>query len=233
MPGPAEILREIHRLRRFAKELETKIEQGPRSLKAQQTRQARQEEALRLAQEGVKRLKVKIREDETTHKDTLQQIAKYEKQQNTAASKKEYDAFQHEIDTARAKVRKLEDNILDAMGQSEDEAAKLPELEKAVQQVREEVARFERDSAERLAGFAEQLKQARQQIADVEATLPTDVRPQYNRLIAAKGEDALSTVNGRTCSACYTEITAQNYNDLSQGNFVLCKSCGRMLYLPE
>jgi predicted nucleic acid-binding Zn-ribbon protein len=233
MAGPAVILREIHRLRRFARDLQTKIEQGPRALKAQQARVGRQEEALRQAQDGLKRLKVTMHDKEVTLKTTLQQITKYEKQQNEAVSKKEYDTFQHEIDAARKKVRQLEDEILDAMAHTEEETPKVPELEKALAQVREEAARFEREQGERLAGYAAELAQTHQQIAEVEATLPPEVQPQYKRLVAAKGEDGLAALNGRTCSACYTDITAQNYNDLSQGNFVLCKSCGRMLYLPE
>jgi predicted nucleic acid-binding Zn-ribbon protein len=233
MSGPAAILREIHRLRRFAKDMKTKIDMGPRTMRTQQGRVTLQQDILRQAQDGLKRLKVATLEKESSHKATLQQIAKYEKQQNEAASNNEYDALQHEIDAARKKVQKLEDEILDAMGQTEEQTAKLPELEKAVQQVRDEVTRFEREQGERQAGFAEQLKQTDRQIADVEATLPVEVRPLYNRLTAAKGEDALAGVNGRTCTACYTEITAQNYNDLAQGSFVACKSCGRMLYLPE
>ena len=38
MPGPGSILREIHRLRRHIKDLEGKIESGPRQLKAQQNK---------------------------------------------------------------------------------------------------------------------------------------------------------------------------------------------------
>jgi len=67
----------------------------------------------------------------------------------------------------------------------------------------------------------------------VEATLPDDVRPLYERLLAAKGEDALAGVEERNCMACYTAITAQNYHDLKHNQFVLCKSCGRILYLAE
>jgi predicted nucleic acid-binding Zn-ribbon protein len=233
MPGPAAILREIHRLRRFAKDLQTKIEREPQSLRVQQGRVARQEELLRLAQEGLKRLKVATLEKESSLKATNQQISKYQKQQNEAASKKEYDALQHEIDATKKRVQQLEDEILDAMAQTEDQTPKIPELEKELQQVREETARFERDQGTRRAEFVEQLQQTERQIAEVEATLPAEIHPQYNRLVTAKGEDALASVNGRTCLACYTEITAQNYNDLAQGNFVMCKTCGRMLYLPE
>ena len=47
MPGPATVLREIHRLRRHAKELQDRIEQGPRMLKHQQAKAARQRQKRR------------------------------------------------------------------------------------------------------------------------------------------------------------------------------------------
>ena len=40
MPGPGLVLREIHRIRRHAKDLADKIEQAPRRLKAQQNQLA-------------------------------------------------------------------------------------------------------------------------------------------------------------------------------------------------
>jgi predicted nucleic acid-binding Zn-ribbon protein len=43
----------------------------------------------------------------------------------------------------------------------------------------------------------------------------------------------MAEVQNRTCMACYTEITAQALNNLSIGQFILCKNCGRALYLPE
>ena len=37
----------------------------------------------------------------------------------------------------------------------------------------------------------------------------------------------------RSLGLRYTAITAQSYNDLLSGRMVVCKVCGRMLYLPE
>jgi uncharacterized protein len=233
MSTPAAILREIHRLRRHAADLQARIDQGPRQTKAQHAKVARQEETLQQAHEALKKLKVTMHEKEVSLKATQQQIAKYEKQLNEAASKKEYDALKTEIAAARQKVRQLEDEILDAMGESEERTARLPEEEKALRQAKEEVLQYERDSAQRLAGYATQRDEALRQLAAVEATLPPDMRAQYDRLVAAHGADALSAVQNRTCVACYTEITAQMYNELMRGMFVPCKSCGRMLYLPE
>jgi predicted nucleic acid-binding Zn-ribbon protein len=86
---------------------------------------------------------------------------------------------------------------------------------------------------ERLAGFQAQLAEAQQQLKEKEEAIPADVCTAYQRIVAAKGPDALAPVQGRTCAACYTEITAQQYNELQQEFFVQCKSCGRILYLPE
>src|SRR5438094_267029 len=87
--------------------------------------------------------------------------------------------------------------------------------------------------AARMAALTEQLEQTLQQILEAETSLRDEVRTHYDRLVSHRGEDALSAVLKGTCSACYTGITAQSYNDLVQGQFVLCKSCGRILYLPE
>jgi predicted nucleic acid-binding Zn-ribbon protein len=233
MAGPATILREIHRLRRHAKDLQAEIERGPRLLKAQQAKVTRQEEAVRDAHDTLKRLKMSSHDKEGLLKATLQQIGKHEKQLNEAGSKKEYDALKTEIAADKKKCQELEDEILGYMAEIEERTAQLPDLEKAVQQAKAEYAEFEKNSQGRIAGLTEQLTQALGGIKDVEATLPADVRPQYDRLVAARGEDALAAVEHRTCMACYTEITAQSYNDLMLSQFVLCKSCGRTLYLPD
>jgi uncharacterized protein len=233
MAGPATILREIHRLRRHAKELQSEIERGPRLLRIQQARVNKQEEAVRDAHDTLKRLKMSSHDKEGQLKATLQQIGKHEKQLNEAGSKKEYDALKTEIAADKKKCQELEDEILGYMGEIEERTAQLPELDKAVQLVKVEYADFEKNSQGRITGLAEELNRALGAIKEVEATLPADVRPQYDRLVGARGEDAMAAVENRTCMACYTEITAQSYNDLMLSQFVFCKSCGRALYLPD
>src|ERR1051326_7621476 len=97
MAGPATILRELHRLRRHAKQLQAEIGRGPRLLQAQQAKVSRQEEVAREAQETLKRLKVTSHEKEVQLKAKQQQIVKHEKQLNEASGKKEYDALRAEI----------------------------------------------------------------------------------------------------------------------------------------
>jgi predicted nucleic acid-binding Zn-ribbon protein len=233
MSGPAAILREIHRLKRNIKDLQSEIERLPRLLKGQLAKVARQEDTSREAQDTIKHLKVKVHGDEVLLKQAQQQIAKHEKQLNEAGSKKEYDALKAEITAERKKCQELEDEILNGMMEIEERTARLPEAEKAVAQAKAEAAEYEKNAKVREANLTEQLAQAQKQLQEVEATLPEDVRPQYQRLAAARGEDALAAAQGRTCMACYTEITAQAATDLARGQFLLCKSCGRILYAQE
>ena len=233
MPGPAVILKELHRLRRHIKDLETKIEQAPKQLAVQQKKLAFQEEAFKQVQEHVKNMAIAIRDKEGSIKATQQQILKYEKQLDTAANRKEYDTLKAEIAQEKAHIIKHEDEILALMAETEDKTALLPEAEKTVQKARADFAQFDKDLQERLQRFAADKTQSQETLKTLEATLPEDIRALYDRHIAAKGMDTLAAVNGRVCSACYTEITSQMLSELKREMFMLCKNCGRMLYLES
>src|SRR5579884_3020956 len=233
MSGPAVVIREAHRLRQTAADLQERINRFPLQLKAQQARVARQEEAQRDAAETLKRLKVTVHDNEVTLKTTHGQIKKYEKQQDTAGSKKEYDALQHEIAAAREKCQRLEDDILTGMGDIEERTAKLPDLEKAVQDARAELTRWQKTAREQLTTQQADLVRTLAELKQVEANLPEKHHTVYNRIVAAKGADAFAAVDGRTCTGCGTEITAQTLNELKAQSFVVCRSCERILYLPE
>src|SRR5262245_58700144 len=112
MVGPADTLREIHRLRRHAQNLKAEIDRGPRMLKALQKKIASREDGLAQGQEAIKKIKVAIHERELEIKTAQQQIAKYEQQRSQCTSKKEYDAFNHEITDSRQKCQQIEDKIL-------------------------------------------------------------------------------------------------------------------------
>jgi uncharacterized protein len=233
MSAPAATLREIHRLHQLGRDLQNRLEQQPRLLKAQQNAVVKQEENLREAHDTIKKLKVKTLEKEATLRTVNQQIVKHEKQLNEATSKKEYDALKAEIAAGRDEVRKLEDEILDLMADTEERTAQLPGLEKSVKESKATLVQFEQNSQARVDDLAGQKQRAQQQLGEVEATLPAESRQQYDRLVKARGDDALAEVQGRTCMACHTEITAQQSNELLAGRLVFCKSCGRILYLPE
>jgi uncharacterized protein len=233
MSGPALLFREIHRLRRFARDLQDHIERHPRLLKIQQAKVARQEEIQRDNLEAIKKLKVSIGQKELNLKTNNGLIAKYQKGMDTASSMKEMDAFRSQTATAQAKCKEIEDEILTEMNEIEERTARLPELDQAVRQAHEEYARFEKAQGEKHADHVVQLQQALDQLQKIEKELPDSIRNQYERTIASMGPDGLSCARLRICEACRTQITLQTQQDLKQYAFVVCSACGRILYPAE
>ncbi|HKI31299.1 MAG TPA: hypothetical protein VKA46_05495 [Gemmataceae bacterium] len=233
MSGAIGILRELHRLRRHIKNLQDEISRVPLKIKAQQGKLARQEAALKAANEALKHVKVTVHQNEGGLKQMHLQIKKYEEQLRLISSKKEYDALQHEIADVRKKSGELEDAVLEGMTQVEEHTARVPEMEKVLKTGREELSRFETTSKERVATLTAELRKTQAELKEVEATLPHDLRPTYERLVGSMGEDALSLANNNTCSACHSGLTEQQHNDLLSGRLVTCKACGRIVYLAD
>jgi predicted nucleic acid-binding Zn-ribbon protein len=235
MAGPAPIFREIHRLRRFAEDLKEQLDRIPRQLKAHQARLAKQEQVLREGQDAVKHVKVTASDKEKSLKSQNEKIARFEKQINDVTSKKEYDALQLEIAHAKGECSRLEDEILTALMEADERAAQVPELDKAVKQARADLQKVEAETGPRKADLEAQLKETLEKLKQVEATLVLgpNQRDQYRRTMATMGADGMASVHDRICDNCHTEITVQSQFELEQEHWVVCRSCGRILYLPE
>lgn len=227
------LLREIHRLRKHIREVQSEIDRGPRVLKAHQAKLAKQEEAWKEAQESLKKLKVTVMERESQLKSATQQLARYEKQLDSVSDKKEYDAKKLEIANTRKRCSELEDEILNGLTEIDERTARLPEIEKQTQAAREEYARFEAEAKERQDRLLAELRLAEEQLRQAETQIPEKHRAQYDRLIHSYGADAFAAVQNKICQHCRTAVTLQMQTDLIKGLFTCCTSCGRVLYLPE
>lgn len=236
MANPSQTLREIHRLRRYAKSLQDKLDELPKRLDILTQRLAYQEEERRKAKEHIDKLKVKAKEDELSLQSTLDKIERFTKQLNDIISKREYDALQHEIEHAKREKDVLEDRILQTYSEIDEWTAKMPGFDQAVADAKKELEEFQARLEPRRAEFSEELEKTQKELAEVERQLPAadpHFAEQYHRLIRQRGEDAFSPVRSQSCHACYNEITTQQLHELRIGRIVLCKSCGRFLYLEE
>ena len=233
MAGLVNLLRELHRIHRQARDLREGLARLPLQFKAQRAKAEKHENALKQAQEALKRVKVAVKEKESAIKSKTEQIEKWERQRKEVTTKKEFDALQAEINHAKEACSGMEDEILQFMAEIEERTAAMPELEQSAKTSRDEVARFDSTTKDKQSSINGQLAQVQTLLEQTEAALPEEHRPAYNRLIEARGSDALAPCGGRTCLACATEITAQRRNELTMDRLVNCNSCGRLLYLPE
>jgi predicted nucleic acid-binding Zn-ribbon protein len=71
------------------------------------------------------------------------------------------------------------------------------------------------------------------ELSVAEQQLPAELKPDYERMVKARGEDAMAPIEENVCAGCYHNITPQMINELALSRIVFCKSCGRLLYTPE
>jgi predicted nucleic acid-binding Zn-ribbon protein len=86
---------------------------------------------------------------------------------------------------------------------------------------------------EKSPGLKERVFAVKDQVDVAYNFLPGYVAEQYRRLVQVHGADALASVDNKSCSNCYLTLTQQMMVELKSGKLRFCKSCGRLLYLPE
>jgi predicted nucleic acid-binding Zn-ribbon protein len=75
------------------------------------------------------------------------------------------------------------------------------------------------------------LTEAKALVAEKISKLPADWLKVFKRVELHEGADALSPLNGRSCAACYTEVTAQQFAMIQSGKMEACKNCSKLLYM--
>jgi uncharacterized protein len=227
------VLQEIHTYLLRIRSVSEELDEGPRRLKRLQARITSAEKALADHQAKIKSLKVGINDREVSLKANAEQIKKYKRDLNGITSKKEFDALNIEIAGLEKRNSDLEDEGLQMMTQVEEAAAKVPEFEKNIAQAKADHAGFDQEHKAQLPSWQSRLDEAKKQFAEKKMLIPEEWRKILDRQELSEGADALAALNGRSCSACYTDVTAQQVTMISSGKVEACKNCGKLLYLQS
>ena len=94
-------------------------------------------------------------------------------------------------------------------------------------------AKAEAEIKAQLPSWQTRLDEAKKMFAQKKMLIPVDWRKVFDRQELSEGADALAPLTGRSCSACYTDVTAQQVTMISSGKVEACKNCGKLLYLQS
>jgi predicted nucleic acid-binding Zn-ribbon protein len=226
----ADTLQECHRLRKHIKALQEEIDRGPRVLKAIQARLDQEQKEHKDHHDSITKLKLKQRDDEGTLKQTETRLKKLEEQLTGISVQKEFEAKKSEIRQATEKKTQIEDAILVTMTELEERTNAIPTVEKKWTDAQAEFAQSQIEAKERIEILKADLEQSKAALAKSDAAIPQKYRAQYEHLVKARGPDALAAVKDKVCQGCHTGVAQQRLLESQSGLYILCQSCGRILY---
>ncbi len=164
-----------------------------------------------------------VRAKISKHKDQL-----YEVKTNEA-----YKAMVHEIEGEEAKIRSIEDRILDEMAEAEQLESYVHDAAARLDSERSRVAAEIKDlEAERAKDLAERgsLEERRQTLV---AALSSSTVRLYERARKSRGTAVVPVIDA-SCSGCHVRLRPQFYNEIRTSDALhTCESCGRILFYLE
>jgi predicted nucleic acid-binding Zn-ribbon protein len=160
-------------------------------------------------------------------------ISKHRDQLYEMKSNEAYKTMLHEIQGEEAKIRGIEDRILEQMVEAEqleqyvkDAAARLDGQRSRVAEEKKELeSERDRDLAER--SVADERRRA------LAGSLTETTLRVYERTRKSRGTAVVQVVDG-SCSGCHVKLRPQYYNEVrASDSLMTCENCGRILYYVE
>jgi len=233
MSAGSALFQRIHELHQQIHDLQVKVATGPRLMAGLRAAiQAHLTDIEAMAAER-KQLRMEADRNQVKLDGGEERLTKEQLRLNMAKDNKEYSATRREMSHIEQANSELEDTILDRLARADQIQKKIEAKrlliagEEAELQQLAAQAEIDRDRDQRYLD----LRQA--ELAEVEERLDSATRDAYQRRVDAMGREALAPVRDMVCGGCFTGITAQSQNELTiSREMVLCKSCGRILYIP-
>ena len=226
-------LRDLHRIHIQLSDVGSRLERGPRQIRAEETKIANLEETLKKAKEEVKQTKLMVSKKELQLSERESKILDTRGKLNACSSNREYQAFLEQIAAHQQANEVLSDEILEGFDRTKDAEVAVRDCDQQLTLAKAELAQVKSRVDEQKQILESELARLNSLLSEAESQLPAEIRVDYLRVSKGRGEDTLAAVEGGICQGCYQTITAQSYSELLQHRPVSCKSCGRLLYLPE
>ena len=226
-------LRSLHRMHRQLADLQDQLAAGPRQVaaRAKQTQAAEAKKAS--AQDEVKRAKLVADQKQLQLKSAEAKIHDLEAKLNACKTNREYQTLRDQIAADRMATKVLEDEIIEALERIDGLKPAVPAADAEIAAAKKLLADAEARVREETGRLEGEVTRVRGELQATERELADDVRERYDRVVKQKGADGMAPIEGQSCGGCFQQITGNMLSDMMMGRVLTCRSCGRLLYMPE
>jgi predicted nucleic acid-binding Zn-ribbon protein len=219
--------------------LETAIEEARRRMAAHPERLAEADARLAQAQDAVDAARQHLKTSQEARREaekdaaTYQsRLSKFKEQLSAVKTNREYQAMQHEIETAQEDLGTVEEKVIERMVEADALGADVKKAEQTLAAQQKEIEAEKKTLGEELTTVEAALKDATGKRTALIASLPPHIVALFEQVARArKGVAiALATRDG-LCSACHVRLRPQVFQEVRRNDQIIqCASCNRILY---
>lgn len=232
-PVTLDVLRTLHRMHRQLADLRERLARGPRLIQARQAHVQRMEQHLAQLQAEAKALRIAVDEKQLQLRESEEKVRRYQRQLNEAKSNPEYQALLEQIKAVRMAISVLEDEILEGLEKVDQFRLTLDQAQADLALAKAEAEKTIQEIQNQQPTLQAEIQRIETELAQQEQLLSSEIREVYQRLLRQRGEEALAPVEGQSCGGCHQQVPINMISQIKLNQVVFCKSCGRLLYLPE
>jgi len=157
-------------------------------------------------------------------------LQRYQRQLFEVKNNKEYQALLHEIKIEKDKIGKLEDQILMLLEEIDAHSKDFERAQLLSKDEKEACKKRETELRQKLRELEDELVVREDERRRVIAKMKPELVGRYERIRKGRGGVAVVTINGGTCTGCFTALPPQFVSEVRKGDQILtCEHCGRML----
>lgn len=233
MSTAASGLKDLHQLHIQLRDVQEKLDRGPKQVKARQQFAARKQAELDIRKDRLVELKKLANQKSLQLKTNDAKIADLRMKLNTASSNREFDIIKSQIDADTMANSVLEDEILETLETADSVESELKRLEGEFETATAGAKRVAQEVAAAEPRLKEETAELESALRAAERSLPGQVATVYRRLVNAHGAGALAPVENKACTACNAILAPQECVLVNTDQIIFCRSCGRLLYLAK
>jgi len=226
-------LRTLHRIHRQLADLQDRLQRGPRQIRAAEANVKKCEGEVAAAKDSYKHAKMASDDKQLQLRQREAKLKDFEAKLFAAQSNKEYQLLKDQIAADKQANSVLADEILEALDKIDGLQATTKTAESNLAKIKDEALKARQRVEQQQQGLETELARVTGELRAAEDLLDGDFKPTYERLARSMGAEALGPVEGECCGGCSQTLTPQTINALRLDKPVFCKSCGRLLYIPE
>ncbi|MGQ0553963.1 MAG: zinc ribbon domain-containing protein [Planctomycetota bacterium] len=205
----------------------------PRILAARQRDSAGAQAGLEAARQKHQGFRTHLKSLELDLADRESGLQKAQGNLLSAKTNQEYSLLQAEIARKQEEKGKVEEQILEQFEVIKQGEGLVKEAEAHLVEAKQEFSAFEHRAQAELAEHQSELKLHDERREQIRRALEAEVLKIYDRAFRAHG-DAVAPVEGGVCQGCFSSITPNDRSRLVSGReLITCRSCQRIIYLPE